>query len=127
MLYFATMMRKFLFFVMAVVVFQFSWIAIGAYCGHESGQAAQHFGHHQHVESADELMAMSKDKSSVSGKKFASHAHCSYCSHATLASVSLEAMVLCLLPAAASPVTLVSTLSSAYLPPPERPQWTVAV
>jgi len=28
---------------------QFAWGAVTSYCGHESGAAAQHFGHHEHA------------------------------------------------------------------------------
>lgn len=33
--------------------FQFSWAALASYCQHETGTAAQHFGHHEHVHQAN--------------------------------------------------------------------------
>jgi len=121
------MARKFILFVMTVVVLQFSWTAISAYCAHETGRAAQHFGHHQHSGSADELASVAQDKSPSAAKKLAPHAHCSSCSHATLAPINLEAVALHPIAVEADPVALVSALASAYQPPPERPQWTAAV
>lgn len=42
-------MRRWLIFLLLVVVqFQYSWVLAAAYCQHESGSAAQHFGHHHH-------------------------------------------------------------------------------
>lgn len=33
---------------------QFTWSVAAAYCQHEAGQAAQHFGHHDHQHHVDE-------------------------------------------------------------------------
>lgn len=42
-------MRRWLAIVLlALLPLQFSWAAVAAYCGHESGQQAQHMGHHDH-------------------------------------------------------------------------------
>jgi len=116
------MTRKFLFFVMAIVVLQFSWTAISAYCEHETGRAAQHFGHHQHTAHADDVA----DKSSPLAKKLAPHADCASCAHMTLAFAKVDAVARHPLDAEADPLVADAPLSSAYLPPPERPKWTAA-
>lgn len=33
---------------LALLPLQFSWAAVAAYCGHESGAASRHLGHHEH-------------------------------------------------------------------------------
>ena len=33
---------------LALLPLQFSWAAVAAYCGHETGQHAEHLGHHEH-------------------------------------------------------------------------------
>ncbi len=47
------MRRLFAVFLMCFLPLQFSWAAAGVYCQHESGGAAQHFGHHDHQHKAD--------------------------------------------------------------------------
>jgi hypothetical protein len=46
-------MRRFLIlFLLFALPLQVSWAAVATYCKHESGAAAQHFGHHEHVHQA---------------------------------------------------------------------------
>ncbi len=40
---------------------QFCWAAAAAYCGHEDGGAAKHFGHHDHRHGAASDDGVSKD------------------------------------------------------------------
>ncbi|MCW7539713.1 hypothetical protein OOT46_17890 [Aquabacterium sp. A7-Y] len=48
-------MRRWLaIFLWVLLPLQFSWAAAAAYCGHESGTAAHHFGHHEHAHHAAE-------------------------------------------------------------------------
>lgn len=42
------MRRLFVVFVLVFLPFQATWAAVASYCQHETGQAAQHFGHHDH-------------------------------------------------------------------------------
>ena len=46
------MKRLLLVFVLLVIPLQTSWAAVAAYCKHEKGIAAKHFGHHVHVHKA---------------------------------------------------------------------------
>ena len=42
-------MRRWLSILMLTLLpLQFSWAAVAAYCGHETGQHAEHLGHHEH-------------------------------------------------------------------------------
>jgi hypothetical protein len=121
------MVRRFLHIVLAVIALQLSWAAISAYCAHETGRAAQHFGHHEHVEHSDEggdLPAGGKDQPGTA-KKYAAHAHCSSCSHAVLAFDVLQAP-LHPLAARQAPDSVMPHFSSVFSAPPERPQWMTA-
>lgn len=120
------MVRKFIILLMTFVALQFTWTAVSAYCGHESGRAAQHFGHHQHTESADELSTMDNDNSSSLAKKLTPHAHCASCAHATVALAGLETINSHPLANAVNPPAPFRAMASAFTPPPERPQWMAA-
>lgn len=39
---------------LALLPLQLSWAAVSVYCQHETGAAAQHFGHHEHQHHADD-------------------------------------------------------------------------
>ncbi|MBS0308891.1 MAG: hypothetical protein JSS58_07960, partial [Proteobacteria bacterium] len=62
------MKRFILILLLAILPFQFAWAAVGGYCQHEEGKAAQHFGHHihKHDQASD---AVAKDVQDKSGKK----------------------------------------------------------
>ncbi len=51
-LYFVPMRCLVCVFLLIWFPFQISWAAVSSYCQHESGAAAQHFGHHDHVHHA---------------------------------------------------------------------------
>lgn len=129
MVYLVAMARKFLFFMLTIVALQFSWMAISVYCGHESGRAAQHFGHHQHTGHADDVgdaADTAKDPSPSLAKKLAPHTDCSSCSHAPLAPATLDTALAHASLAGQQLAMPLTDPSSAYTPPPERPQWRAA-
>lgn len=95
---------------------QFAWGAVTSYCGHETGSARNHFGHHEHVHKADPA----KKTHSAGGQDN----DCGTC-HAT----ALPALT-----SATSPVLLVSLTQGLFLTAdsrpvpapdhkPERPKW----
>ena len=47
------MRRWFTIFLLLLLPMQLSWAVGTAYCKHETGAAAQHFGHHEHQHTAD--------------------------------------------------------------------------
>ena len=109
---------------LALLPLQFGWAVASAYCEHEVGAAAQHFGHHEHQHRAD-------TGTDESGKKAvqqqaAAHADCASC-HAGFAGVVLDAVhVLAVsLSRAATPPPL-EALASAHLSEPERPNWSTS-
>lgn len=122
--YISPMARRLVYIIAAIIAFQLSWSTVAAYCMHETGRAAQHFGHHQHVEDGDEFPVAAKDTPPLV-KKFAVHTHCASCHHATVAIDTWHAP-LYLQWASAPPDTDIVLLSSIYTSPPERPQWNSA-
>lgn len=115
------MLKKFLCLLVVVFTFQVSWAMASAYCMHESGQASQHFGHHQHQHHAS-----GAEEHSPTPKKAAFHADCASCVHGSLAAYGSHAELVMPLPAGYLPAALPAALPAPYLGQPERPQWPVA-
>ncbi|OGB24879.1 MAG: hypothetical protein A3I66_13780 [Burkholderiales bacterium RIFCSPLOWO2_02_FULL_57_36] len=58
-------MRRFLIILLLFALpLQVSWAAVATYCKHESGVAAQHFGHHEHAHQAKQAEPV-KDPSTL--------------------------------------------------------------
>ncbi|MFZ6754082.1 hypothetical protein ACO0KY_12000 [Undibacterium sp. Dicai25W] len=108
------------------MAFQFIWNAASAYCEHETGKPAQHFGHHAHKMDADESFSISKADPKPATKSIP-HMHCSLCAHGIvfLDEPSVHAFGTLLLGYAA--VATDPGLPSTYKSPPERPQWSLPV
>ena len=45
------MRRVIVYLLLIVLPLQFTWVAASGYCAHETGVAAEHFGHHDHKHS----------------------------------------------------------------------------
>lgn len=112
------MRRILLILLLAILPFQMSWATTAAYCQHEQGTAAQHFGHHEHRHQASAADAADKGSAKY-------HDDCSY--HHLSAAKSLCSAV----PAIASPPR---NLPIAFLSPPFdshipdgliRPDWRI--
>jgi len=110
-------------FLALLLPLQFAWGAAAAYCGHETNaQAAQHFGHHQHVHQA-EAGQSSEAKKAVDGKLAydndcgACHASATVLIAPTLGELSVP------LPASSLAFAVVPSPSSALARAPDRPQW----
>ncbi|WP_300449138.1 hypothetical protein [Accumulibacter sp.] len=73
-------MRRWLSILLLVLLsLQFSWAAWGVYCQHEAGDAAKHFGHHNHQHKSDASQGdMDDPKASggIDGDCCACHAGC---------------------------------------------------
>ena len=116
-------MRRWLAILMlALLPLQFSWAAVAAYCGHESGQQAQHLGHHEHQhtgQATTDLDSAPADQSAPAGFDF----DCGHC-HGTCASLPAPMDGTTPLTLTSHPVTPVEgTLRTLAQSPPERPQW----
>ncbi|PKO57008.1 MAG: hypothetical protein CVU28_00860 [Betaproteobacteria bacterium HGW-Betaproteobacteria-21] len=112
------MRRWFPIFLLVLLPVQLGWAAVGAYCAHESGAAADHVGHHDHRHSVDD--SGNEQGSLPKG----AHADCAAC-HGIGASVLLSGS------GAFSPGHLASLfidmplawLLAEHPAEPERPKW----
>ena len=104
---------------LTLLPFQFSWAAVGAYCGYESDTQAQHVGHHDHqVAGVDGHGDSSAHDASAGQQLECSDCHAGCCSlpeaprHLTALAVAMQAFT--------PDDGMVRTLAQN---PPERPQW----
>lgn len=118
------MVRRTLIMLIALLTLQFSWNVLAAYCTHETGKAANHWGHHPDTNPADNFASALKDKP-TDVKKTSVHSHCASCAHGTLSIDSVKSISHPQI-AEAAPVSTEIILSSYYTAPPERPQWAAA-
>lgn len=117
-------MKRLVYLFAVALVLQFSWGVASAYCLHETGQASQHFGHHEHQHEVSQDGA--DDNGSSAPKKSPVHPDCATCAH-HIAIVPLLAVDSILgIPASHDLLSPILLPSSPFLGAPERPQWTVA-
>lgn len=99
---------------------QFTWAAVSAYCAHESGAAARHFGHHDH-QHADTLEGAAPGPTSPG--MGSADPDCGACHLGCMALVQ-RALPIDLAPASLADAG--ARRSASPLPPscrPERPKW----
>ena len=119
--------RRFIYLVLTILALQLSWSVVAAYCQHESGRAAQHFGHHTSEAEGHKLAFDGKDKPSGPAKKTMMHSHCASCAHAPLSFDALPVALAIVEPVRLAPPATALHLASSYSARPERPQWISAV
>ncbi len=112
------MRRLFLLLLLCLLPLQISWGAVADYCGHESGKASQHFGHH-----ADEHKAsFGANDDGKQGNSSPGDDHCHLSGFlgilGAFAPVTHEY-------AQPTPRESDGTYPSVAAYPPERPQWSV--
>lgn len=115
-------MKKFLLvFLLLVLPFQMSWATVSAYCQHEKGAAAKHFGHHDHQHQAQ------NDDDSKDGPLVKIDKDCMYC-HLSHVSIFTSSFVTPAVAPASMPA-FADGYSIAFNPPdrPERPKWMLAI
>ncbi len=115
------MFRRLVFiFMMFALPFQITWAAAGVFCEHETGSAARHFGHHDHVHKPT-----SADKSDLKGKL---DPDCSFHSHAGCQGVVTNAEVV-LVTGATNTFDVVSPQFHPHTVfyRPDRPKWVATV
>lgn len=114
-------MKKLLLIILLLALpLQISWAAVSAYCQHESGKSASHFGHHSH----EHKVQKNDDKKEGSFAKIDSD--CIYChlSHLNFFSFSVNAS-----PVLSSHSHLTDYdyhVTSNFSKRPERPKWEFA-
>ena len=118
------MRRWLVILLLALLPLQFSWAAVAAYCGHETGRQAQHMGHHAH-QHGDQAQALA-DLDSAPADQAAPAGFDLDCGHCHGAGASMPAPVGDLLrpaPAARTASAAEGRLRTRAQTPPERPQW----
>ena len=113
-------MRRWLtIFLLLILPMQLSWALGTTYCEHETGVAAQHFGHHEHQHTSDDEGSNSRTLNANG----VADAHCSTC-HASCATAIVDPKSL---PAIAMSSDMHSSRHfrvSSHTPSlPERPKW----
>lgn len=79
------MVKKFFCLLILVFTLQVGWSVAGDYCGHETGTAAQHFGHHDHKhQMADEHQQPNKKQ--IGDRDL----DCDYCHHSCASALSVH-------------------------------------
>lgn len=110
---------------LALLPLQFSWAAVADYCMHESGETADHVGHHDHeshAHGAAQSDADNKAKADAGSSSTATF-DCSHCHGGCAVTLDLPAV---LVPHTVehAPPTLGDAPCAEHMPAqPERPQW----
>lgn len=123
-------MRRWLAVLLLVLLpLQFSWAAVADYCMHESGETADHVGHHDHASHAHGAAQVDADAdadaraTSDGGSSTAAKVDCSHCHGGCAVTLDLPAG---LVPHTIehAPPTLGDAPCAEHVPAqPERPQW----
>ena len=112
------MKKLLLLLIVLLVPYQATWAAASAYCEHEHGAAAHHFGHHTHQHHAGNAGSSSTDSSGTL------HGDCGYCHLGGACAVTVGVD---LAPTPSSVSVAISppdsSPPSALLERPERPKW----
>ena len=115
------MRRYVILFLLVLMPLQLSWAAVGSYCDHESGQQAQHLGHHPHQHT--EGKGAADNKPGNIKQPGGTHADCSVC-HAGAAIASVDESSTPGSSAGAKSISWCSDHApSALKDRPERPKW----
>ena len=114
------MKRLFLIILLLSLPIQAAWSAMNAYCQHEQGNAAKHFGHHTHDHQPQ------KDDDKKSGPLTKVDRDCAYCHVSQIGAFRYSFAI----PSVITPSLHASTEGQlfSFLPPerPERPKWNIA-
>ncbi|WP_395400918.1 hypothetical protein ACHMW6_25200 [Pseudoduganella sp. UC29_106] len=118
------MVRRLLFAVLTAFLLQISWGMVASYCTHETGKAANHFGHHQHQHKV--TPQDSAESGTSLAKKGAPHTDCASCAHISFAIIGVSPAAAQLTVSGFAPPERDTSLDSLAQTPPERPQWHAA-
>lgn len=101
---------------MVFLPLQLGWAAVSGYCQHETGAAANHFGHHEHVHQGG-------DDDGDGGKASGGDFDCGFCHAASVTALTGGVLTppLDMMSSAATPPRVF--LLSVHPIEPERPKW----
>lgn len=117
------MRRWLIIFMLTLLPLQLSWAEAASYCAHETGVAAQHFGHHEHRHSAGDTAAANAADNGVPGTQAAADLDCGAC-HAGCAIAIVGSVITT--PHSAPPTFVAPAALRLSAPPlslPDRPNW----
>lgn len=98
----------------------YSWAAVASYCQHESGKAAQHFGHHAHQHQAE---LPDGEEGTTGTTPFQAHADCGMC-HMSCPAAAVPTQSLGIVAPGSFVLADPPSLLSSVIPEgPERPKW----
>lgn len=113
------MVKHFFYMLALAFVLQMNAGVASAYCMHETGQASEHFGHHQHKHQN----AAGDEDGAAQVKKFGSDPDCASCSHGSIAMLSWSSEIAQSLLPAHQKLAQLTWQPTPYLGLPERPNW----
>ncbi len=103
---------------------QLSWSAVGAYCQHETGKNASHFGHHSHEHQVSKAGA---SKQSDSAEGVAVDGDCGLCHYSALKILGQGTLSLPRCPVPSAPESTPAFFRTYFPPGPEKPNWLAAL
>lgn len=121
------MVKRFLRFLIVALTLQLTWGVASAYCGHETGQASQHFGHHLHQHQGSGSSDENGDDGSPSPNKIGGDPDCATCAHSPASVFPFNSTLLIVAIVSHDRLPSLTGQPPPYLGAPERPQWIVAV
>lgn len=116
------MRRVLLVFLLVLMPIQFAWSSVASYCGHESGVAAKHVGHHAHEHDGAKTPDMQKKVGSIA----VPDDDCSTCHTSAPSPPPADFEVESRAPHFATPLLEPTPDSSAIADTPDRPNWSLA-
>jgi hypothetical protein len=120
------MIRRFLQLLVVALTLQFTWGVASAYCGHESGEASQHFGHHQHQHQSSKASDDNDDDDSSASGTLGGDPDCASCAHSPANILPFTSSSLVILVVTHDDLLSRTGQPAPFLGAPERPQWEVA-
>jgi len=105
---------------MLLLPLQTVWSALGSYCQHETGAAANHVGHHSHVHKPLTTSDLSSEAPGQSGD---THPDCDSCHSGSVPPVAWDAAAMPRLDNALRHTTWPPNYSAVPADRVERPQW----
>lgn len=119
------MRRCFAVLLLVLLPLQFSWAAVANYCGHETGAAADHLGHHDHAshDHGREVAGPGDQDNTDSPSSSESSFDCGHCHGHCVGMIDAVSSLEPQVPGSSPPRLGDSTLAEHAPAQPERPQW----
>ncbi len=120
------MVKRVLQLLIVALTLQLSWGVANAYCGHETGKASQHFGHHLHQHQGSGSSDENGDDGASSPNTIGGDPDCATCAHSPSSVIPFESKPLNVAIVRHELIASLTGQPAPYLGAPERPQWSVA-